>query len=158
MFLTSTVALGEGSVDSLFHLVLLVLQKLVHVLYLGLVLLLVVLEKPVHCWLFSRIKKVHVFSQFVFVCILFVLVFIGGVNSSENSNSLPFPFHLGAIWNQFHSIWLNSQLLFIAGDLCPSAGVSQKGMIQLRKSSALAGARITFSIGRSKEVVFSRGG
>ena len=78
MFLTSTVALGEGSVDSLFHLILLVLQKLVHVLDLGLVLLLVVLEKPVHCWLFSRIKKVHVFSQWLRINSV-NLILIGGI-------------------------------------------------------------------------------
>ena len=75
MFLTSTVALGEGSVDSLFHLVLLVLEKLVHVLDLGLVLLLVVL---VHCWLFSRIKKVHVFSQWLRINSV-NLILIGGI-------------------------------------------------------------------------------
>ena len=54
------VALGEGSVDSLFHLVLLVL------------------EKPVHCWLFSRINKVHVFSQWLRINSV-NLILIGGI-------------------------------------------------------------------------------
>ena len=75
---------------------------------------------------------------------VFVPMFIGGVNLSENSNSAPspgstpgylepIPFHLAQFSTPVHR----------GGDLCPRA--SQKGMIQLQKSSAVTStALITF--------------
>ena len=90
-------------------------------------------------------KKINL-HVFVFV---FVLMFIGEMNSSENSNSAPspggtsgstpgylepIPFHLAQFSTPVHR----------GGDLCPRA--SQKGMIQLQKSSA--GTQKTFTLGR----------